>query len=205
MLAEALRNLRPVRGWPVWLRYVVTTLLVLGSFAVRFLLVGLDDAQYLPLYLVFVPAVMLAALLFNRGSGFLAVVLSAIVGSYFFMRTEDIGAFHIGSIVRMGMFLIVGFLVAAIVEALRNTLDELVDRNSELEELRRQLGAEKERLEVSDRQRSLLLEDVNHRVKNHLHSAAGLLDRRRRRSKDAEAAGALGDAIRQLKVLWPRL
>ncbi len=201
MLAEVLRNLRPVRGWPVSLRYLVTTLLVLGSFAVRLALVGVDDSQYLPLYLVFVPAVMLSALLFDRGSGYLAVILSAIVGSYFFMSTEDVGTFHIGSLIRLGMFLIVGFLVAAIVEALRNALDELVERNNELEVLRLQLATDKDRLEVSDRQRKLLLDDVNHRAKNHLHSAASMLDRKRRRLTDTQAAHALSDAIRQLKVL----
>jgi two-component sensor histidine kinase len=60
--------------------------------------------------------------------------------------------------------------------------------------------AERE-LRAADDRKSLLLHDINHRVKNSLASVAGLLELRRLEVDDQDAQNALSASIRQLVVL----
>jgi PAS domain S-box-containing protein len=58
-----------------------------------------------------------------------------------------------------------------------------------------------ERLKTTNAQKQLLLEDINHRVKNHLQSIAGLLYASRQKAVDEASREALDGAIGQLQVL----
>ena len=196
MFVAFLQRLRPLQGLPVWLRYLLTGLIVLFCFAVRNFLVGLDpDENRLPLYLVFVPAVIVSALAFDRGSGFVAVALSAAGGLFFF--TEPHQSFmiaHAGDAVRLVVFVVVGLLTASLVEALRATVEQL-------EETRRSLAADYMLLSAADEQKALLLADLNHRVKNHLQSLIALVSGGARKTGDLEAAELLRSTAARLGVL----
>ena len=196
MFVTLLQRLRPLRGLPLWVRYLATALIVLCCFGMRYLLVGTGDPESLPLYLMFVPAVIVSSFAFDRGSGFFAVGLSAVLGLYFFIEPhQSFGLHHIGEVIRLVVFIIVGSLTAAIVEALRSTVDELDDT-------RRRLSAEYVHLSAADRQKDLLLADLNHRIKNHLQSIMGLLSMSARRLEDVDGARlALEAAASRLSVL----
>lgn len=56
-------------------------------------------------------------------------------------------------------------------------------------------------LRASDRHKAILLQDINHRVKNSLASVAGLLEISRMKIEDPRAKGAVSSAVRQLVVL----
>ncbi len=196
MFVTLLQRLRPLRGLPVWARYLATAFIVLCCFGLRYLLSGTGEGESLPLYLMFVPAVIVSSFAFDRGSGFFAVALSAVLGLYFFVEPhQSFGLHHIGEVVRLVVFVLVGTLTAAIVEALRSTVDEL-------EETRRRLADDYVLLSAADQQKDLLLADLNHRIKNHLQSFIGLLSMTARKVEDPESArAALEAAASRLAVL----
>ena len=79
ILADRLRDPPARRGWPVWTHYAATVALVLAAYAAR---LALDGIYHLP-FLTFIPAILAASLLFDRGSGLLATILSAALASRF--------------------------------------------------------------------------------------------------------------------------
>jgi len=156
---------------------------------------GVDDEESLPLYLMFVPAVIISSFAFDRGSGFVAVGLSSVLGLYFFVEPhQSFGLHHAGEAIRLIVFVIVGTLTAAIIEALRVTVDEL-------DETRRLLAADYVHLSAADQQKDLLLSDLNHRVKNHLQSLVSLISMSARKLADPEARDVLEAASSRLSVL----
>jgi PAS domain S-box-containing protein len=58
-----------------------------------------------------------------------------------------------------------------------------------------------EAAEISSAQKELLLRDINHRIKNHLHSLIGMLTMDKRRLANEAAKDALQTAIKRLTVL----
>ena len=124
-----LEGAKPLRSLPIAARYGLTVLIVLVCFGVRY---ALGEAYPYP-YLVFLPGILFASFVFDRGSGFLATFLSAGLALYFFV--EPRGSFaprDVGSLLSVIIFTFVGLLTAAIVEALRLTVDELAERSEQL-------------------------------------------------------------------------
>ncbi len=73
MLVRLLELLGPLRQLPVSASYGLTALIVLAFIGLRLGISHLDASANLPLFLVFIPAVILSAMLFDKGSGFFAV------------------------------------------------------------------------------------------------------------------------------------
>jgi PAS domain S-box-containing protein len=124
-----LRRSKPLRALPLWARYGLTIVIVLVCFGIRY---ALGDAYPYP-YLVFLPGILFASFVLDRGSGFLATLLSAALALYFFV--EPRGSFaprDVGSVASVVIFTCVGLLTAAIIEALRHTVDELAEKTDEL-------------------------------------------------------------------------
>ena len=82
---EHLLRLLPRRPQPLAVRYGVTTLIV-GLCVL--LLVGLRGSAGLYGFFVLYPAIFLASVLFDRGSGFYATALSTLA-LYFLMKPAD--------------------------------------------------------------------------------------------------------------------
>lgn len=203
MSGEILSRLQPLRTLPLAVQYGATALIALAFFGLRYLLGGLDlDEGRLPLFLFFVPAVVLAAFLFNRGSGYFAVFVSIALGLYFMLdprRPFAEPALDDG--IRIVSFLIVGLLTAAVVQMLRKHLDAATDRLSQLSAEAAELGERAAGLEAADAQKELLLHDINHRIKNQLQVVAGYILLGQRDVTDEAAAEVLGSAANRLRVL----
>lgn len=124
IFVRALERLRPIRGMPLWARYSLTVLMVVACLSLRAL--ALPGMLGYP-FLFFLPAIVLAAFVFDRGSGFLATFLSTAFAIYFFI--EPANTFDLsdaGEIIVVAVFLGVGLFTAAVIEALRTTIDDLV-------------------------------------------------------------------------------
>ncbi len=124
-----LQRAKPLRRMPLAARYALTVVIVLVCFGVRY---ALGDIYPYP-YLVFLPGIVFASFVFDRGSGFLATILSAALALYFFV--EPRGSFaraDIGSVLSVGIFAVVGFFTAGIIEALRLTVEELTESQDQL-------------------------------------------------------------------------
>ncbi len=188
MVVRLLEWLEPLRRLPLWACYGFTAMIVAAFVGLRFGISSLDASVNLPLFLVFVPAVIISAMLFDKGSGLFAVALSGAVGLFFFI--EPVGSLaskSVGEVVRLIFFVLIGTFTAALIEAFRHTIDDL--------------HATKRRLEQSNRHRDLLLADINHRIKNHLGSLSALLSLSKRRLSDDAAKEALDTAVSRLAVL----
>lgn len=203
MLVELLRKLQPLRALPLWVRYMLAASIVMACFGLRVAIGAVSDgSQNVPIFLFFIPAVLIAPILFDRGSGYLAVALSSVLSIYFFAAP-----FRSFRVERAGegwgllSFVVIGVIAAALIEALRHAVDELSARTDALTQGSEELEATRAELEAVARQRALLLSDINHRIKNHLASVAAGLSLSKRQVEDEMAAAALDSAIRRLAVL----
>src|SRR5918911_1687888 len=70
------------RHFPAWARYAITTLVVLIAFGGRYLLWGTLTGYP---FILFFPAVIVVAILFDHGTGVYAVGLSTVLAIYFFL------------------------------------------------------------------------------------------------------------------------
>lgn len=123
VFVRLIQRLRPVRRLPTWVRYALTALIVLLCLCARLLLTEVQGSPFL----LFLPSVVLASFLFDRGSGFFATLFSTGLAIYFFIEPRSTFVLQdIGTVLVVTAFLGVGLLTAAIIEALRSTVDALV-------------------------------------------------------------------------------
>lgn len=124
VLQTVLQLLRPLRGFPVWARYGLATVIIL---ACALLHRGMFGDHTVHPYLLFFPAIILASFAFDRGTGFYATLLSAALS---WSRGTSAG---LGSAVELGLFTSVGLFCAAAIEALRLMVDEPGKHEGQLE------------------------------------------------------------------------
>ncbi|MEA3015506.1 MAG: hypothetical protein QOI38_228 [Sphingomonadales bacterium] len=203
MSVEMLRRLQPLRTLPLAAQYGAAALIALAFFGLRYLLAGLDlDPKQLPLFLFFMPAVVLAASLLDRGSGYVAVVISAALGLYFVVDPgQPFASPRRDDLIGIVSFLVIGLLTAAIVQMLARGFDQAASRLAHISRAHRELERRAAALETSDAQKELLLHDINHRIKNQLQVVAGYISLGQRDVADRQAADVLGSAANRLKVL----
>ena len=100
----------------VGIRYGATVAMVLLTFALR---AGIEQGAGTYGFILFIPAIVAAALLFDRGSGFLALALSAgLVGATLSWR----GSEHV-HIAALAGYLIVGGGLVFVSEGLHRALE----------------------------------------------------------------------------------
>jgi two-component sensor histidine kinase len=166
----------PDRPQPIWIRYAATTILV----AVCFLIMkGVQFYTPVQGYFLLFPAIFMAAVAFDRGSGFYAIALSTVLLAFWGpdFRVEQFRAEHwIG----LSLFVIIGFALAAVSEGLRVGWE-------------RALKAEK--------QTALLLRELQHRTKNEFAMAAAMLRLQVKAQPNNELRAALASAIGRIETL----
>ena len=203
MSTEILQRLQPLRSLPIVVQYGAAALIALAFFGLRYLLGGLDlEPRQLPLFTLFIPAIVLSAFLFDRGSGYFAVAASTALGLYFMVDPRHpIDSAGPGDILVVTAFIAVGLFTAAIVQMLRRRLAEKSDSLATLSRECAELQARTAELEMADAQKGLLLQDFNHRIKNQLQVVAGYMTLGQRDVADRQAAEILGTAANRLRVL----
>jgi two-component system, sensor histidine kinase PdtaS len=173
------------RGWPIWARYAITALIVLATLGFALLLPqNIPGAPFLP----FVLAIIICSALFDHGSGIAAVLLSAGLAKWYLIpptgtldiaRTDDIAGFS--------LFLAIGLVTAAIIEALHRVARDLIKANK--------------RLVASEGDKDLLLQEASHRFKNELTMLTALLRLQSRHLEDQAARAALGSTADRVQIL----
>lgn len=170
-------RLLPRHRHGILLRYGASTAIVVVTALIRF---SLDNPlQNFPI-LLFFPAVFLCALLFDRGSGFYATILSALIAAYFFI--QPVFSFRIGvqSGIALVIFVLIGFTMSLVTEALRKTVM---------------------RLDQSEQAKALLLEELAHRTKNDLSIISSAIHLQSRASDNPEVRAALEAANARVLVV----
>lgn len=173
------------RAWPAWARYAATAAIVLAALSVRIALHAWFPGSP---FLLFFLAVIVCAALFDHGTGIFAVLLSAASAKWFLIepvgtlnvvRTEDIAG--------LSVFIAIGLISAAILEALHKVAHDLADAN--------------ERLVASEGEKDLLLQEASHRFKNELAMLSAMMRLQQRSMKDSLASSALSATADRVQVL----
>lgn len=202
MLIETVRRLQPLRELPVLLQYGPAFLVVLAFFSARLLPAARDGSlDWLVMLLMFGPAVLLAALLMARGAAFFAVVVATGLGVLLIVRPSGPVLLPGDALLRLAAHALLGLAIAGVVASLRHMLDRLVESTTEQSQRLAVLEQENATLGQSDEQKELLLQDIHHRIKNHLHMVSGYLLLGQRDAGDPRAADLLGTAATRLRVL----
>jgi two-component sensor histidine kinase len=123
---------------PIYIRYGVSILLVLLTFTLR---LGMENRAGPYGFVLFIPAIMAASLMFDRGSGVLALATSIALVALIVPWGGNTSA-HISAI---ATFAVVGIAVVLVSEGLHRAL---------------------ERAHKAEREKDLLLKEMTHRVKN---------------------------------------
>jgi two-component sensor histidine kinase len=167
----------PRRQTSILVRYGITTAIVCCAGLLR---LALDESLRGYPLLLFIPAVFLSALLFDRGSGFFATGLSATIAAGYFIEPRGSELMEARHWFPIFIFVLVGFAIAAVTEALRKAVRKL------------------ERLESA---RAVQLEELGHRIKNDLATVGSLLRLQARSVSDGAAKDALESATVRLNVI----
>lgn len=158
---------------PRWMHLVTTTVLVLASLGVLRAMDGYVDLH--ASFLLPLPAIIAAALLFDRWAGLFATVLATAA-----LLIEHRGTLDAPMLVSISVFAVVAALVAGMVEALHQSV-VLLEQSTQA-------------YHRAERRRSLLLDEFRHRSRNDLQSLAALLQLRARIAPSAAAGEALREA-----------
>lgn len=170
-------RLLPSRGRGGTVRYAASGLVVCVAAGLHYAL-G-ETLRHFPL-LLFYPAVFLCSLLFDRGSGFFATILSALVAAYLFIEPTFSFAIDLQSTIALVIFISIGFSMAAVTEALRKTIA---------------------RLDQSERAKELLFDELAHRTKNDLMIISSAIQMQSRAAEQAEVRDALDAANARVHVV----
>jgi len=173
---ERLLKWLPKRGQGLLIRYGSTTIMV----AACFMLLRFVEAQSgVSSFFVMYPAIFLAALLFDRGSGFVATGLSTalLVASIQHRGGDQMLAQYW---LPLSLFLLLGLGLATLTELLRKGWERAVEAEGVKDVLYRELG---------------------HRTKNDLALAASVLNLQARSQPNPQIKAALNTAVARLQVL----
>jgi two-component sensor histidine kinase len=170
---ESLLEFLPARPQPVIVRYGASAVLVLVCFAFR---LGAGPAAGEYSFIFFIPPILVASVLFDRGSGFFATALSAaLVGVLVDWR---VGALN--HVAALTLFVCVSLFVVIVGEGMRKALEKSAALGEDLH---------------------LLLDEQGHRIKNDLAIASALIMLQARAQSDPAVRAALESAVARVHVL----
>jgi two-component sensor histidine kinase len=158
-MENLLFQLLPKAPNSIWLRYGITVAIIGVTTVLRY---SLDPVLRNYPFLLYIPAIFLVSLLFDRASGFLAVILSGFLIIWLFIEPRGVlwisdHGDRIAFIIYMGL----GLGIAAVTEALRKTLEALHQAW--------------EKVAAADREKDLMLQEVHHRIRNDLQQISAQL------------------------------
>lgn len=166
----------PRRPQSILVRYAITALLVGVSFL---LVIAVRAATEIYGFFVLFPAILLASILFDRGSGIVAVALSVVL--LYWELTPSDGSIPAGAhLLALAMFTFIAGALSFLSDGLRRAL---------------------ERASSAERSASILLEELAHRTKNDLAAVISILTIQARSHASAEVKTALQDAASRIRAI----
>ena len=157
-------------------RYSVTVFITLIFTLLR---VEMGDRAGTYGFFVFIPAIFLSSLLFDRGSGLVATTLSTAALAYLI---EPVDSFAVAQkhIVPLAFFVLECTGIAALCEALRHAL---------------------ERATQAEREKDLMFQELAHRTKNNLQMIASVLTLQARAQTEPAVRAAFDVAISRVQII----
>jgi two-component system, sensor histidine kinase PdtaS len=184
-----------------WARYALATVVVLLAFAARYLIIQSGAPRTYP-FLLFFPAIILVAMLFDRGSGIYAVLLSAVIVDYFII--EPVGSFAVATVAdgtALAVFTVAGLATATLIESFHRVYHELSVVHRQLMATHQELKQAHDSVRGSERQKDILMQELTHRTKNDLMMVSALVQMQSRSLPDQAARGVLTSAAERIHVI----
>jgi two-component sensor histidine kinase len=139
-------------------------------------------------FVLFYPAIILCAVLFNHRSGVLAVALSVLAAKVLFLPPTGSLRIETGRVaLALSLFILIGLLTAILIEELHRALRHATLAN--------------QKLAAAEEEKDLLLREATHRFKNDLSVIIALLRMQERSIEDPKARAALKAASDRLAVM----
>jgi two-component system, sensor histidine kinase PdtaS len=180
------------RGLSVPARYFLTFVLVLASLAARKALFG--ESHQSP-YLLLYPAVVVAGVVFDRGTGIFATLLGGGLAVWLFVEpTRSFAVASGADVVALLVFLAIGLFTAFLLESLHIALTSLADERRKLETANRALHNVAE-------QKGTLLSEAVHRARNDLQRLSATIQLQAGLVKEPDARTALHAASSRISAL----
>lgn len=173
---ERLLERLPRKPYSALTRYALTTLFVLGALLVMMLMRLTSPLQG---YFLLYPAIFMATVIFNKGSGYYATAL-AVIGALAIGVWQEGYGFLIEAQWSLLLFGVIGLGIAWITESMRRSW---------------------ERAKRAEEAKDVLMRELQHRTKNDFAVAASLLQLQARSQTDKRLAEALTSAVGRLQVL----
>ena len=173
---ENLLLLLPNRPQSIVVRYGVTTLIVLVCFALQ---IGVELQSGMFTFFLLLPGIFLAAVLFDRGSGFYATILSTAL-CVVVLLPSDSWLLPPQYLLPFLLFVLVGLALATLGEAMRKALERAV---------------------AAERSAEVMLHELNHRIRNNLAIIASVLELQKRSQKEPGAKDAFASAVARVHVI----
>jgi two-component sensor histidine kinase len=170
---ESLLKFLPSRGQPYAVRFGAATILVAGFFLFS---LGAEVETGRLRFFFLVPPVLLASVLYDRESGFLATGLGALALATQLNWHGNAAA----NLIALTSFAIIAWFIAIFGEALRSALQRGLAAQQELR---------------------LLLQEQRHRIKNDLALASSLIGLQARSQSSPLVRAALEDAVKRLNII----
>ena len=191
-MQKLFERLLPLRGMPVWVRYGAATLGVLLTLGLRMWLPAPAGEHA---FIIFLPAVVLASVLFDRGTGIWAGVLSTLVAIYFFVPpARELAVQNSADFMAALVFLATALALAFLVEALHTAFHDLHVLHADLERAHAET-------ELAVQERDLLLAELSHRVKNDMTLVAASLQMQGKAHPADGVRSALSAAANRIGVI----
>ena len=173
---ENLLFLLPNRPQSIVARYGVTTLIVLVCFALQ---IGVELQSGIFTFFLLLPGIFLVAVIFDRGTGFYATILSTAL-CIAMLLPSDSWLLPAPYLLPFLLFLLVGLALATVGEGMRKALEKAV---------------------AAERSAEVMLYELNHRIRNNLAMVASVLELQKRSQKDQGAKDAFSSAVSRVHVI----
>jgi two-component system, sensor histidine kinase PdtaS len=173
---EKLLLLLPNRPQSIFVRYGLTTLIVLVCFALQ---IGVEFQSGMFTFFLLLPGIFLASILFDRGSGFYATILSTALCVAVLLPSDGwLPAPQY--LLPFVLFVLVGLALAVTSEGMPKALEKAV---------------------AAERAAEVMLYEVNHRIRNNLAMVTSVLELQKRSQKEQGAKDAFASAVARVHVI----
>jgi two-component sensor histidine kinase len=173
---ENLLLLLPSGPQSVFVRYGVTTLIVLVCFALQ---MGVEFQSGMFTFFLLLPGIFFVSILFDRGSGFYATLLSTAL-CIAALLPSDSWLLPPKYLLPFVLFVLVGLALAITGEAMRKALEKAV---------------------AAERSAEVLLYELNHRIRNNFALVMSVLELQKRSVKEQAAKDAFASAVARIHVV----
>ncbi|HYD97963.1 MAG TPA: sensor histidine kinase [Alphaproteobacteria bacterium] len=174
--------MEPLRHLPRLAKYGLSALFALAVLAAKIYLDGTSSAYP---FILFMPAILAAALLFGQGSGLVATAVGTVLALLWFDGPAEAGS--LAHLLSTGFFIAIAIAAVMLIEALR----DLVQRLSEAERRASRLAEE----------RALLHSELMHRTQNNIQILSGILLVKAHQATDPGAKEAFRSAVDRIGVV----